>query len=201
VEYEELSQGEDQDEEPAGLGPIGWIAIAVVCVLAGVVFLVLRDSGEPVADPQPQPTSSAPSQPLDPAKRLVIASTCAPVTDGRKALAVSFELQNVGTIDITLIEVQPVLPLPGLRARGPVTAGGTCERPGSQSPGGLITPGSKQLITMRFRLPPECPAPYPVQVWLRLRANQMVGTTTTPIYNDLGAVHFDTCPSEAPTSG
>jgi hypothetical protein len=202
VEYEELSQGEDQDEGPAGLGALGWTAIAVVCVLAGVVFLVLRGPGEPVAGPQPLPTPSsdlASASDLalfaNPGQRLLIASTCPPVTDGRRALAVSFELQNIGSIDVTLVAVKPVLPLRGLRVLGPATAGGTCERPGAQAPGGLLSPGAKQLITMRFGLPKRCPQPYPVQARVRLRANQMVGTTTATVHNDLGEVNFDTCPT------
>jgi hypothetical protein len=205
VEYEELSQGDDRNEEPAGLGALGRTAVAVVCVLAGVVFLVLRGPGEPDTDalpPEPEPSSSSQlALTADPGQRLVIVATCPPVTDGRLTLAVSFELQNGGDIDVTLVEVKPVLPLAGLRVRGPVTAGGTCEQPGSGAPGGLLAPGAKQLITMRFRLPKECPQAYPVQARVRLRANQMVGTTTARIHNDLGDVDFDTCPSAEPSPG
>jgi hypothetical protein len=48
---------------------------------------------------------------------------------------------------------------------------------------------------MRFRLPKDCPQPLPVQATVRLRVNQMTGTTTVPVFADLGSVTFDTCPS------
>jgi hypothetical protein len=75
-----------------------------------------------------------------------------------------------------------------------VKAGGSCARPGTQAAGGLLAPGDVQVVTKRFRLPKDCPAPYPVQATTVLRVNQMTGTTTVPVLNDLGSVDFDRCP-------
>jgi hypothetical protein len=204
VGFEELSQG---DDEPPRLNPLALVAIALACVLAGVVVLVFRaPSGppDPVAGPSPtpqvslsvaMPSGSASTLLGSPSQKLDLGRICQPVTDGRTSLDVSFYLVNVSTSAVTLMDVEPLLPLAGLRLRGPNRAGGSCEHPGSEAPGGLLAPGGRQLITMRFRLPKTCPQPYPVQARVRLRVNQMVGTTTVPVYADLGAVEFNTCPA------
>lgn len=198
MEYEVLNQGEPERDEPTSLSPLGWIAIALVCVLVGVVFLVFRGAGESVSGPVPT-TRRAPgfSAMSNPGQNLDLGRICPAVTDGRTTLAVSFTLVNVSHISVTVMDVEPVLPIGGLRPRGANTAGGTCEDPGMEAPGGLLHPGATQLITMRFRLPKECPQPFPVQARVRLRVNQMVGTTTVAVYSDLGSVDFDRCPDPA----
>jgi hypothetical protein len=208
VEYEELAQGQAEDD-PARPHTLTWVALAVACVVAGMILLLLRAPAEPVAAPSsPSPTTRSSttgpfagrlggsginsSSPVP--QSLGLGRICSAVTDGRRTLALSFTLVNISSKDVTLIDVTPQLPIGGLRPLRPNTAGGTCEHPGREAPGGLLIPGATQLITMRFRLPEECPQPFPVQARVKLRANHMVGTTTVGIYSDLGAIDFDTCP-------
>jgi hypothetical protein len=199
VEYEELELGGPEDR--TGLSPLAWIALAVACVLAGVMFLIFRGPGEPVAGPVPDvdasPSGSGLTLAVQPAEKLQLGRICPAVTDGRTTLIVSFNLVNVSTTPITVMDVRPVMPIGGLRPRGPNTAGGTCEHPGSEAPGGLLAPGATQLVTMRFRLPEDCPQAFPVEVRIRLRVHQMVGTTTVPVHSELGSINFDSCPGPA----
>ncbi|HST85367.1 MAG TPA: hypothetical protein VLL08_26745 [Kineosporiaceae bacterium] len=199
MEFEELDQGEP--DEPTGLSLLAWAAIAVICLLGGVMFMLFRTDAEPVEEPSSSTPVALPNSApnlttarnLD--QQLGLGRICPAVTDGRKALAVSFNLVNLSDTAVTVMDVEPRLPLGGLRPSGPNTAGGTCEHPGRRAPGGLLFPGDTQLITMRFRLPKKCPQAYPVQARVALRVNQMVGMTTVPVYNDLGAVVFDSCPN------
>ena len=199
VEFEELTQGQPEDDEPTGLSPLTWTAIAVVCVLAGVVFLIFQSPTEPLAGPTSTPSAVARtglSLIEHPAEKLNIGGICPAVTDGAKTLIVAFTLVNISTMDVTLIDVKPVLPAGGLRLLGANRAGGTCDHPGTEAVGGLLTPGETQLITVRFRLPKVCPQAYPLQSRVRLVANQMVGTTTVPVFSDLGLITFDSCPGQ-----
>jgi len=182
---EELSQGEDSPS--SGLRPLTWAVIALLAVLAGVVVLVRTGADEPV------PGRSATSTPrVDPGQPLVIQKICPELTDGRTRVTVSFELRNLGTRDVTLVNVVPVLPGTGLRLRGPITAGGSCGLPGVETPGGLLTPGQAQLIAMPFWRPEDCSKPAPARIVMR--AQQMIGTTTVPVVHDVGQVEFDRCP-------
>ena len=203
MEFEELNQGEP-DDEPTGLSPLAWAAVAVMCLLGGLMFMLFRIDAEPVVEPSPSTAlalpSSGPNQgsnltaSFSPDRQLGLGRICPAVTDGRKTLAVSFNLVNISHSEVTLMDVKPRLPMGGLRPIAPNTAGGTCEHPDKKAPGGLLFPGDTKLITMRFRLPKGCPQPYPVQARIDLWVNQMVGTTTVPVYNDLGSVVFDSCP-------
>ena len=199
MEFEELTQGQPEDDEPTGLSPLTWTAIAVVCVLAGLVFLIFQSPTEPLAGPTPaHPGVARTGLSLieHPAEKLNIGGMCPAVTDGAKTLIVSFTLVNISTMDVVLMDVKPVLPVGGLRSLGANRAGGTCEHPATEAVGGLLTPGESQLITMRFRLPKVCPQAYPLQSRVRLVVNQMVGTTTVPVYSDLGVITFDSCPGQ-----
>lgn len=191
MDLEELSHGA---AEPARVPLGGWIGLALASVLAGVAFMVLN--GPPPVEPGPRPGLEAPGLAARPPGVLSIGAVCPPVTDGPDVLAVSFELQNLSGSPLTLLDVQPVPPAGGLSPTGVVTAGGSCRVPGVDRPGGLLRPEEIQLITLRFDLPAECPQPYPVQVRVGLRAEQMVGTTTAPVRRDLGEVRFDTCPRD-----
>jgi hypothetical protein len=205
VVVEELDQGEDV--ESAGLGATAWIGIALVCVVAGILLMSGRGGSTTAAQPAVTtpvqtftavplfPAPSVQPVPEDPRLALAIGFVCAASTDGRTSLTVSFEVVNISSNDVTVLTVNPLLPLNGLRPVGKATAGGNCARPGSDPVGGLLPAGEQRLFTMRFRLPKECPQPLPVQASVNLRVGQMVGTTTVPIFADLGAVKFDSCPS------
>jgi hypothetical protein len=204
VVVEELAQGGDGG--PSRLGPLAWVVIALICVGGGVLLLSGHGGGTSAATGSatpPAPTSSAaqphPSlvqdAPDDPRLTVNIGAVCPASTDGRKRLRVSFELVNLGANDVTLLGVKPLLPLHGLQPVGTATSGGSCAQPGTGASGGLLPAGEKRLFTMHFRLPKSCPQPFPVQASVRLRVDQMVGTTTVPVFADLGSVEFDTCPS------
>jgi hypothetical protein len=203
VEFEELTQGQSEDDEPTGLGSLAWAAIAVGCVLAGAVLMLFRTGVESVSEPQQRTPlavpNSGPSREdsltlvLNPEQRLRLGRICQAVRVDRNTLAVSVTVVNDGDVDVILMDVEPVL-IGGLKPRGPNTAGGTCEQPGTEAPGGLLTPGATQLVTMRFRLPEQCAQPSPLPVRVDLRVHQMVGTTTVPLSGDLGSVTFDRCP-------
>jgi hypothetical protein len=207
VDYEELTLDGSEPGGSPGLRPLTWVVLAVGCVLAGVVVMLLRPPADPAAaPPPPSPAVSPPTWPdanlaggrgvnLS-SNTLTLGRICTPVTDGRRTLALSFTLVNESSIAITLIDVEPVLPIGGLQPRRPNTAGGTCEHPDTQAPGGLLAPGATQLITLRFGLPEQCPQPFPVQARINLRAQQMVGMTTVAVYRDLGAIDFDSCADE-----
>ena len=205
---EELDSG--GGGEPSHLGPAAWVAIALACLVGGVLLLSgPRGSTPRVAEPAftlpvqtfsavPIPGPSVQPVPDDPSLTLNIGLVCPATTDGRKTLSVSFVLVNIGGTDVTLLSVRPRLPLPGLQPIGKTTTGGTCAQPGTQVGGGLLAPGEQRMFTMRFRLPKDCPQALPVQATVRLRVNQMVGTTTVPVFSDLGSLHFVTCPSTNP---
>jgi hypothetical protein len=206
VDVEELSQGEDV--QPSRLGPIAWLGLALVCLIGGVLLLSGQNdatSADPVATPvqtfSPAPVFPAPKLrvlPTDLADTLSIGKVCPARSDGHSTLVVSFELVNIGISNVTVIDVKPLLPLPGLHPEGRTLAGGSCQRLGTETPAGLMSPDDRRLFTMLFRLPPTCPQASPVQASIRVRVNQMIGTTTVAVFNDLGAVTFDTCPSTNP---
>ena len=93
-----------------------------------------------------------------------------------------------------MTSVEPSSPLSGLHPQGQTTSGGSCQRPGTAAVGGLLFVGQKQLFTMRFQLPKTCPQPLPVAAAVGLRVGRMQGTTSVPVFVDLGAVRFASCP-------
>jgi hypothetical protein len=204
VQAEELAQGRPEDDSPTGLGPPAWSLIAVLCLLAGVAFLAFRDTAEPAPTTgRPTPTEAQPSRRSDlasitsPQQRLDFGRICQAVAKGPSTLEISFTLVNVSSTEVTLIDVQPVARVGGLRPLGPKLAGGTCEDPGREPLGGLLGPGDTQLITMRFQMPKTCPQPPPGPAQVGVRATMMVGTTTVPVFANLGSVTFESCPDPA----
>jgi hypothetical protein len=207
VVVEELDSG--GGDEPSHLGPVAWVAIALACLVGGLLLLSGPRGGPTAAEPGftppvqtfsavPIPGPSVQPVPDDPSQVLTIGLVCPATTDGRKSLSVSFVLVNVGGTDVTLLSVVPLLPMNGMQPVGKTTTGGTCAQPGTEVGGGLLAPGEQRLFTMRFLLSTDCPQALPVQASVRLRVNQMVGTTTVPVFSDLGSVHFDMCTSTNP---
>jgi hypothetical protein len=210
VVVEELEQGGDL--EPSRLGPGAWIGIALAAVVAGAFLLSGPGGGGTDALPsitppvqtftaEPIPGPSVQSLVNDPGASLNIGLVCPAITDGRRSLSVSFELVNIGSTSVTVLGVKPLLPLAGLRPVGTTKSGGSCGEPGRNPTGGILFAGQKELFTMMFQLPKNCPKALPVQASVRLRVNQMVGTTTVPVFSDLGSVEFVTCPSANPGLG
>jgi hypothetical protein len=202
MQYEELDQGQSGDERAGSAGAV----IVLIGVIAAVAFFVYRagsDDQPQSVDVVPSPESAQPYSHLaggsginlstDPPQPLSLGRICPAVNDGRSNVVVSFTVVNTSATAVTVMDVEP-LPVKGLRAGGPNTAGGTCEHPGAEAPGGLIASGGTQLFTIRFRLPKACPKEDPVPVQVRLRANEMMGMTSVPVPADLGSLEFDSCP-------
>ena len=120
---------------------------------------------------------------------------CPAVTDHRTRLAVTFQLSNVSDSDVFVTSVRSVLPLHGLRPRGPATAGGSCPNPANLAARGLISPEQSRFYTLNFALPKNCPAPYPVQVRINFRADGFAGTSLSLLLSDLSVLDFDNCPT------
>ena len=142
----------------------------------------------------PQPGPSEQTGTPDPDESLNLGRMCPARIDDSNSLMVSFELLNPGGSAVTVTSLKPLLALSGLTSTGPVTSGGTCADPASKGVGGLMYAGDKQLFTLRFRMPKQCPQPFPVQTSIRVRVGEMIGQTTAGVYSDLGSVSFDACP-------
>jgi hypothetical protein len=184
-------------------------ALAGAGLIAGAIgYGLLRGYGKPHA-PIPSPIPSAPTAsaaPALPGTYVRVSRICQPVTDHRHVLTLSFLLTNVADVPVTVSAVQPLLPLGGLDTVSIDIAGGTCSAP-EVAPAGLDLPiGDSLLVTFRFLLPATCPQPLPVQVRALVvsgpasSGNQpgAPGVTTTrndlPLFPDLGAIPFDSCP-------
>jgi hypothetical protein len=196
----------DREGHPR-INPVVWVALALVCVVAG--FFVL---GRTAADPATARTSPLPSThqngpkpsarpssnlPTGPNQRQYIGVTliCPAVTDGRKRLAVTFQVSNVSDSDVFVISVRGVLPMRGLRPLGRSTGGGSCAKPAQLMARGLISPQQSQFYTLTFALPKVCPAPYPIQVKIGFKADGFEGTSLSLLLSDLSVLDFDTCPT------
>ena len=190
----------------AGAGPSAALAgpVAVAALLVAAATLALRDSGPPERPPAPtapgtpsprsvEPPPPGPALPTVAAAFLSLDEICAPRTDRRTVLDVSFRLANDSSATVIVESIRPHLPLRGLRpVRTSVTAG-TCGRTGPAVAGTALRPGAAILVTFRLALPATCPRPYPVQAAVRQRSRGRVVTDQLPLFNDLGALSFDTC--------
>ena len=178
--------------------------VAAAVVIAGVVSL--RRGVDPVRSQPPTspPAAQMPPPPgqvvplptgsLPPVPALLVGEVCRPVrTDGRSRLDVTFTLVNTATRPVTLIRVKPALPLGGLRALNTEYRAGTCAAPGGARNAGDVRPAGSLLVVLRLALPPECPAPYPVEADLTERSNGRTVTSGIHLLSDLGGIRFTTC--------
>ncbi len=205
---EVLSNGGDEDD--VALGSLGWLGLALTAGIVGLLLLPGHHEDAVQAAPDqsdrhqaaPGPVSTfgvlpvpGLSESAGPARDdLNLGRQCPARIDADSHLLVSFELRNLGTDPVTVTSVKPLLALSGLASAGPITSGGSCERPGSKGVGGLMYSGDKQLFTLRFRMPKQCPQPFPVLTAIKVRVGEMVAQTTAGVYADLGSVSFDACP-------
>jgi hypothetical protein len=118
---------------------------------------------------------------------------CGPITDGRRRLAISFEVSNVSPVPVTVASVAAALPQRGLRQLGPATRGGSCDLAGTLAMAGLIPAGRSDFYTLTFALPKTCPARYPVQVRINFAAAGFAETSLSILYTDLSVPDFEAC--------
>jgi len=186
----------------ARLRPAVWVGIAVTAVLTG--YVVLNRGPAPPDRPAPVPSSSSvpgPHPAGDPApaagpnqrQYLSVTTICAPVTDGRHTLAVSFEVSDVSDYPVQLNAVDGVLPGGGLRQHGPATRGGDCRDDGALPVADTVLPGESRFYTLTFDLPQRCPARYPIQVRVGFVAEGFTETSLSLLYSDLSVPDFDRC--------
>ncbi len=146
------------------------LAVVVAVVLAGYVELRPADAprqerqddgGIPVRSPSPIGLTPS-GEPAAPGP-LALAGTC--LTLGRQGFTVVFGLQNNGLGRVTVLSVSAHRPVGGLEpTRGRVPAVRTCG--GAQvdaATRAVLEPGDRLPVSLSFRLPVDCPAPYPVQ--------------------------------------
>jgi hypothetical protein len=176
------------------------VLVVAAVVVAGVVSLrrgvepvqVEPPAGPPAVQMPPPPGQLAPPTGALPA--LSVGELCRPVrTDGRTRLGVSFTLVNTLDNPVTLVRVEPVFPLRGLRALSTEIRSGSCAAPGPPVRTGEIRGHGTVLAVFLLGLPPTCPAPLPVQARVAERRGTSPVVATVPLLNDLGTLHFTTC--------
>ena len=192
--------------------PLGWsrgvkVSLAVAAVVV-VGFLSTRlDGSAEQADPSPSPSpirSASPTQlalpddtvdvqPLSQPGPFGIQSVCAR-TDHRERLTVVVDLSN-GSLDrVTVLDVTASLPIGGLTLTGVKLAAKPCSPGVAGGTDLLMRPRGTVSAALRFRLPPECPTPYPVQaVVTYLGAGEQPRTQRLHLLNDLGELDFENC--------
>ncbi|MEO7981232.1 MAG: hypothetical protein ABI807_10120 [Sporichthyaceae bacterium] len=170
------------------------LAVVVAVVLAG--YVALRPADAPRQERQvdgaspvrsPSPISMTPSgEPQSPGP-LALAGTC--LTLGRQGFTVVFGLQNNGLGRVTVVSVSAHRPASGLEpTRGRVPAGRTCG--GAQvdvATSAVLEPGDRLPVSLSFRAPVDCPAPYPVQVDVAIvNVGENPGSQRMSVLPDLG---------------
>jgi hypothetical protein len=204
MDIEQPDELRPPDADPGGPSRIGapvWLALAAVALVAG--FLVLGQDGQRSADggpgpvpstaaADPGPTSLAPWRPGQ-RQYLGVTRICGPVTDGRRMLAISFEVSNISASEVEIQSVLGVLPEGGLRQRGPATRGGSCSTPGTLSLRTVLAGDRSRFYTLTFDLPKTCPARYPVLVRINFTARGLKESSLSLLQSDLSVPEFDTC--------
>jgi len=207
-ERDELAGGSDQ--EPVRFPP--WVSVVglVLAVLVGW-FVVARTSGGDGSSPSAHSTSTsstasadgprvAPPSPVNtgypplegPLRQTGDLCVRTP-TPGR--MVVEFEVENAGLDQVEVLSLSAHLPIGGLDPTGgkaPATS--LCGRPVDPATSTVLQPGERVPVSLGFKLPPECPAPYPVQADVALVARGSTPTTQRlALLSDLGGYDFPTC--------
>ena len=182
-----LSGGPDRSPRSLPRGPVRALVAVALLLLAGVV------AGRALSRPPPTTVPTAVAASAGPPHVVLrVGQVCPVVTDGDR-LTVSFTLLNTGDGPGTLVTIEPDLPLPGVTPDGTTLAGGSCAAPVADAPGVLLFGGPSALVTFRFRLPPGCPAAYPVQARVVVREDRDE-SVLLPVLVDLGNIPFASCP-------
>ena len=179
---------------------VGLALLAAAVVGLGVAGEV-TGGGEPRgadATPTPTPTQPRVQPPAVVSSEWVANDVVCPVqTDGRRMLIVRFILANRSGRDLVVRSVEPVLPLGGLSPRSTSTIAGDCHRWVPTDVGSDALPANGQrVVSLLFRLPDECPRPYPVRARVRVQGEAGARSVELPVLDDLRGVPFVACPDE-----
>ncbi len=190
--------------------PLGWsrgvkVAVAVAAVVV-VGFLSTRlDGGAEQADPSPSPSPPAPPRPRS-WHSLTTPSTCSRCpSPGRSASSRSARAPITASgspssstcptgawTGVTVLDVTASLPIGGPTLTGVKLAAKPCSPGVAGGTDLLMRPRGTVSAALRFRLPPECPAPYPVQAVVSyLGAGEQPRTQRLHLLNDLGELDFE----------
>jgi hypothetical protein len=206
-ERDELAGG-GEDRDPVRLPT--WVSVVglALAVLVGW-FVVARTSGsdDSAASAHRTPTPSASADeprvaptepvntgypPLEGPLRLT-GHLCVQTPDPRK-LVVEFEVENAGLERVEVLSLSAHLPIGGLDPNGgKVPARSLCGRPVDPATSTVLQPGQRVPVSLGFILPPECPAPYPVQADVALAVRGSTPTQRLHLLNDLGGYDFPSC--------
>jgi hypothetical protein len=207
-ERDELAGGGDRD--PVRLPT--WVSMAglALAVLVGW-FVVARTSGgdDPAASAHRTPTPStasadeprvAPPQPVNtgyPPLEGPLRQTgdlCVQVPT-RRTMIVEFEVENAALDPVEVLSLSAHLPIGGLDPTGgKVPARSLCGRPVDPATSTVLQPGERVPVSLGFKLPPECPAPYPVYADVAVAEQGSTSTTQRlALLNDLGGYDFASC--------
>jgi hypothetical protein len=143
-----------------------WVVGGVALVVVGALLVVRSGPMLPAGDARP-PASVRPSPSTQvPLVAVGVPDVCPGFVSGR-VLTLSFTLQNVSSVPMTIGEVTPSYPLGQM--------------------------GATLAVRFRLALPPECPAPYPVAARVVLQVGDQTVEKDTPVYADLGGIAFPNC--------
>lgn len=195
---DEISQGRDRvpfwGRLPHRLR-LGAVVLAVAVAAAAIAVEVGR-SRPPGGSAGRSPGSTRTATPGAAPATFAVGALCPPVTDHATTLLLSFTLVNLTAAPVTVVRIEPYLPLQGLDTVSINIAGGGCDEHHAAPAGLEVPPGQSLRVTFRLLLRPTCPQPLPVQARVDVRTSaQDVVTEIVPVYADLGSIAFNTCPS------
>jgi hypothetical protein len=172
-----------------------WVAGAAVLVALGAWLVVRSGPMLPSGNPRAPAAVRSPSTVAVPLVAVGVPNTCPSSVDGR-VLTLSFTLQNVSSVPLTVSEVTPTYPLGQMQSLGVSIVGtGRCEAPDPSVQSHRLEPGASLAVRFRLALPRECPAPYPVAARVLLQVGDQTVEKDTPVYPDLGGIAFPNCPA------
>jgi hypothetical protein len=165
--------------------------------LAGLLILAAGAGGYAAGRLQSTATGSHPPSPPSPApanpNNLVIATghRCSGQVGDRLQLGI--EVVNRSATAITVRQVDPILPLHGLRATG--STWGSCGQlpPVPSGPGYPLPGGATTWLTITFDVLQPCPGPLPVGFALTYTQDGHPGISNPAGFNDLSDVPYTRC--------
>jgi hypothetical protein len=171
-----------------------WVAGGTALVALGALFVVR--SGPMLPSGNAHPAASVRTSPTTqiPLVAIGVPHLCPGYVTGR-VLTLSFTLENVSTVPLTVSEVTPTYPLGQMQTLESTIVGvGGCDAPDPSVQSHRLEPGASLAVRFRLVVPPECPAPYPVAARALLQIGDQTVEKDTPVYSDLGSVTFPNCP-------